>query len=336
MLSTLPKEALLEPPMIMFAPLVSQVTWLDANAIFGDDLIGVLKLDTQDVEGTKATLENLLTFARQFLEATGKNLPEGESLMTENNEPTKRTVKEALKVLDSVSIKTSEGKVELRAEIDGDIFSDLVAPAITAANIAAERMQSSNNLKICALALHNYHYRNGHFPAAFIVDPSGHVRSWRVEILPFIGQAALYEQYRKDEAWDSEANLLVLDAMPEAYRLPGNTEGTNLTPYLAIASPEMGLAPVGEAMLGPSLELDFADGTATTVLLVESSKHVPWTQPIDVEDPARILDTPVWENGTQVAFADGNVQFVATSIDKALLMSLMTRNGNDFIEQYQP
>lgn len=30
--------------------------------------------------------------------------------------------------------------------------------------------------------------------------------SWRVHILPFLGRAALYDQFKKDEPWDSRHN----------------------------------------------------------------------------------------------------------------------------------
>src|SRR5262245_18353187 len=54
------------------------------------------------------------------------------------------------------------------------------------------RMKSSNNLKQIGIAFHNYAETHGEFPNNTF-DPSGNpLLSWRVHILPFIEQDALY------------------------------------------------------------------------------------------------------------------------------------------------
>lgn len=93
----------------------------------------------------------------------------------------------------------------------------------------AERKQRSVNLRRIALALHNYHSANGHFPSPAIVGKDGRpLLSWRVAILPFLelegegvkGTEALYKQFRLDEPWDSPHNKALLSKMPAPYRLP--------------------------------------------------------------------------------------------------------------------
>ena len=97
----------------------------------------------------------------------------------------------------------------------------MLVPAVQQARAAARRVQSQNNLKQIALALHNYHSAYTHFPAQTVLGPDGKtVHSWRVAILPFLNQVDLYKQYQLSEPWDSESNLKVLSQMPPVYRDP--------------------------------------------------------------------------------------------------------------------
>ncbi|NLF67535.1 MAG: DUF1559 domain-containing protein [Candidatus Anammoximicrobium sp.] len=72
------------------------------------------------------------------------------------------------------------------------ILVALLLPAIQAAREAARRMQCSNNVKQIGIALHNFHdtYRN--FPVG-AKNQDG--PNWRVWILPFIEQGAIYDQF---------------------------------------------------------------------------------------------------------------------------------------------
>jgi prepilin-type N-terminal cleavage/methylation domain-containing protein len=84
------------------------------------------------------------------------------------------------------------------------ILIALLLPAVQQAREAARRTQCKNNLKNIGLALHNYHDVYDRFPNVVMsLDTaypgcSGWVRSrghsWRVSILPYIEQAAMYNQ----------------------------------------------------------------------------------------------------------------------------------------------
>ena len=58
---------------------------------------------------------------------------------------------------------------------------------------------SLNNLKQIALAFHNYHDVHKTFPAAVQVGPKNVQHSWRITILPYLGETELYNRYRQDE-----------------------------------------------------------------------------------------------------------------------------------------
>ncbi len=72
------------------------------------------------------------------------------------------------------------------------ILIALLLPAVQAAREAARRAECTNNLKQIGLALHTYHDVNHTFPHGTRC-PIG-APNWRVVILPFMEQRALYEQ----------------------------------------------------------------------------------------------------------------------------------------------
>ena len=99
----------------------------------------------------------------------------------------------------------------------GAIFDAVTAPA----REAAVRAQCTNNEKQIMLAMHNYHDVNGSFPPAFSRGKDGKpLLSWRVLLLPFLDQKALYDQFHLDEAWDSPHNRALVSKMPEVFHCP--------------------------------------------------------------------------------------------------------------------
>lgn len=87
------------------------------------------------------------------------------------------------------------------------ILVALLLPAVQSAREAARRMQCTNNIKQIALAMHNHHDGKGHFPHGVYnyLDGTGSTpapytgyedrRCWFHDILPYIEQQALYDQF---------------------------------------------------------------------------------------------------------------------------------------------
>ena len=118
----------------------------------------------------------------------------------------------------------------------------LLLPAVNSAREASRRMQCSNNLRQIALALHNYHDTYGCFPPAYLADRNGKpMHSWRVLILPFIEQSALYQKYDFSEPWDGPKNSKLLSSMPHVYSCPSVARTaagrSTCTSYLAVVGP---------------------------------------------------------------------------------------------------
>ena len=111
------------------------------------------------------------------------------------------------------------------------ILVALLLPAVQQAREAARRTQCKNNLKQIGIALHSYHDVYKTFPPAYIPDEDGKpMHSWRVLILPFIEQQALYEQYDFNEPWDGPNNSQLANVVISVYQCPSS-------PNPAVASP---------------------------------------------------------------------------------------------------
>jgi WD40 repeat protein len=88
------------------------------------------------------------------------------------------------------------------------------------------RAVNNNNLKMIALAMHNYHDVHNSFPTPY---RQGKGLGWRVHLLPFLEQQPLYRQFKLDEPWDSPHNRMLLSKMPEVFNAPG-TRNDGKTP----------------------------------------------------------------------------------------------------------
>lgn len=185
------------------------------------------------------------------------------------------------------------------------------------------------------LAMHNYHDVNKHFPPAIVIDSaSGVERSWRIELLPYLEQQNLYEQYRKDQPWDSEANKAVLARMPGVFRHPSLPEGTTNTSIFAAVG--KGLVFEKDIHKGTELQ-EITDGSSNTIAIVEANREIPWTKPQDIEfdlSQDKLPELGFVPEGWIVGICDGSVRFVSKSIDLATWKKLLTRAGGEVIDQF--
>jgi hypothetical protein len=206
-------------------------------------------------------------------------------------------------------------------------------PAIRSAGEAARRAQCTGNLKQIAVALQFYHDANDCLPPAAITNKDGRpLLSWRVAVLPYMGSSGLYARFHLDEPWNSPHNFALLGEMPNLYACPSDRAlKPGMTGYQAVVGPETAFTPDFK----PLTFRDFSDGTATTLVVGESRRSVPWTKPedlpFDMSVPLSGLgsDHGYHNNGFNAAFADVSVRFLKSSIDPRVLRALLTRNGND-------
>jgi len=214
----------------------------------------------------------------------------------------------------------------------------LLLPAVQASREAARRMQSSNNLKQLALAMHNFHDTYRGFPAGYSADEDGKaLLSWRVHLLPYLEHLELYNQFHLDEPWDSPNNKALIERMPMVFRSPNSKAEPGKTNYLGISGADgVFVRPQPGERLGAGLA-QITDGTSNTIMIVEASdeRAVIWTQPADLapnaNDPIQGL-TGMRPGGFLASLSDGSVRFIAETIDKAMLKALFTKAGGEVVQ----
>jgi len=190
------------------------------------------------------------------------------------------------------------------------------------------RMQAVRQVREIAFAMHNYHSDHIQLPQAAIFNPEGKpLLSWRVALLPYLGQKQLYEQFKLNEPWDSAHNKPLLTKMPSVFAHPDVDKDptAGLTHYQVFTYParhELGrqynFAPAFS--LDPKFRLSLqqltvADGTSNTVLFAEARQSVPWTKPEDLliaddNDPLPPLGAIPTGDDFLAAFGDGSVRLI--------------------------
>jgi LSD1 subclass zinc finger protein len=188
----------------------------------------------------------------------------------------------------------------------------LIFPAIGRVQNAAQRAQTTNNMKQVSLGIINYADTNmGRLPTPKMLREPQMVQSvelsWRVAILPYVEQPALFNRFDRQSAWDSPANQLLMNPMPVTYEdllRDEGKKGTN-TRFQYFTGPGT-LWPTNEKKRFPA---DFPDGTSNTFLFVEADNPVPWSKPADIAiQPGQSLPLP--KDRFLAACADGSVHTV--------------------------
>jgi Protein of unknown function (DUF1559) len=199
-----------------------------------------------------------------------------------------------------------------------------------------------DRFKKIGLAIHNYESANRVLPPGKEGrDENGKsYLSWRVHILPYLGQVELYKQFRLKEPWDSEHNLKLLKQMPDVYKIGSNGMDSleNIKPgYTSF------LAPVGEGTIfggqKPRKFAEVSDGLSNTIWLVEVKAGLakPWTAPedfaFDAENPGLGLEAILSERPTFLCgMGDGSVTQLPLSLPAKTILDLYQMNDGNVID----
>jgi hypothetical protein len=227
----------------------------------------------------------------------------------------------------------------------GAVVTALLVPAVQTGHTSASRETCKKNLKQIGLALHNYHEKYECYPPAYIADTQGRpMHSWRVLILPFLGEQALYDQYRFTEPWDGPHNSVLRKQPLAAFncasenRKNGRTEST-MTSYVAVIGPETAWPGDQSVSIG-----DIADGTSATLLVVEvRDSGIHWMEPRDLNilQMAPTINAKAGQGissvhlgGAYVLKCDGSVRFVIDSMPGSQLRALLTRAGGETVGEF--
>ncbi len=210
------------------------------------------------------------------------------------------------------------------------------------------------NLSQINKALNDYEADHEMFPPSAIQTEGNPPHSWRVAILPYLGEQELYDSYHFDEPWDSEHNRTLLARMPKVYRSPLDKADSTNTSYFGMVNkrrhvipfaeyeksdsevrywfPGDKAVPIGLSFFGKNEGVPIScmhDGLANIIALVEARQPIPWTKPADLvfnfDDPSAIGEIPTWfPNGWYVAYGDGKVDFVRSKMKPTHLRNLFS------------
>lgn len=188
--------------------------------------------------------------------------------------------------------------------------------------------QSVGKMRKIVLATHNYLDAEGSFPPAFrTADDGSPLLSWRVLILPYLGEQELYDQFHLDEPWSSEHNLKLAKQVPTVYQSLAVDKLGNKTRFVA----PYGSTAIAEK--GATIP-DIIDGTSCTIAVMEvkPERAVIWTQPdkfpVDQDD----LITKIVEEGATgfwTVYCDSSAQYISREIElQSLKWLMMIDDGN--------
>jgi hypothetical protein len=232
--------------------------------------------------------------------------------------------------------KVSGSRVTLSLSQPGAMHAvALLCSSILERTARVERSSPGTNFQQILIAFYNYHDAIGTFPAHAIYSKDGKpLLSWRVALLPYVGENDLYKEFHLDEPWDSLHNKKLIARMPKVYRSPKIKDPRpGLTTYLAPINKAFVFTGTKEGIRFPK---DIPDGTSHTAIIVDVNDEtgVPWTKPadliVDEKNPWKGL-LGHYPSFVLVGMADGTVVPVPKTLKASTLWAIFTRAGGEVI-----
>ena len=326
-------------PFQSFRSLPDEIESASLRMSFTKQESNYLKLNATDEEaGEKVmqTMEQALSMGRGMLMSTIanelSNQPELMNALEAYDDRAGDKIEEMLKPeLEgrTLTFKGGGDQAQLSNVAVVGTLVGMLLPAVQQVRGAARRTQSMNNMRQICLASLNYESAYMKFPSNIVDEDGKPLLSWRVAILPFIEQNALYNEFHLDEPWDSDHNIKLLDRMPASFRSP-NVDSDTKTVYLGFEG-EGTMQDPDEKKLGFG---DITDGSSNTILAVEANENaaIEWSKPQDLELDKDRPGKDVGDlrpGGFNVVLCDGSVHFVSSDIDGETLINLILRaDGN--------
>ena len=197
-----------------------------------------------------------------------------------------------------------------------------------------------NQIRQISLAMQNYAASNMHFPPAYIADETGKpMHSWRVLILPYIEQKALYDQYSFDEPWNGPNNSKLHDIIVPGFQCPSahrSEQGFNSSYMLMTGK--------GTAFDGDNETAfpDIADGSSNTVMIVEvANSDTHWMEPVDISldealarftDKSKVKDCCNHAGTINVSLMDGSTHVIDLPVSPKDLKAIATIDGGEIVD----
>ena len=261
--------------------------------------------------------------------------PEPEDLLApRTSQPATSTDGGAIIVL----LMTLGGMGLLIAFVVGLVVMSIPRPQL--AQSSARQQACAGNLQLIGAAMLKYHEDHGSFPPAFIAGADGKPKhSWRVLLLPYLGEHALYQRYDMSLQWDQ--NSWQVQPMPAVYHCPDDSfsNRANETSYMLVTGP----GTIFDGEKTTRLE-DITDGPQNTILLVEvAASNQNWLEPKDLDRQtlnlaintggAREVGSYHDAGGAHAVMADGSIRWLDNLTSAQLLNALLTIDADDQVEE---
>ncbi|MBX7165512.1 MAG: DUF1559 domain-containing protein [Pirellulales bacterium] len=197
--------------------------------------------------------------------------------------------------------------------------------------LTQQEVACRDRLEQIGQALRAYHAEYDQFPPAVVFAPDGRpMHSWRVLILPYLEEQALYKQYHLDEPWDGPRNKLLTAKMPVAYGCPSDPASyRGQTSYVAVVGADTAWPQDGVMRLR---NRPAAIGGKLLVVEVESS-GIFWLQPADfrrellskrINDPQGAGIRSLHLDGANAVLVDGSIKHLPTTLSEQELAELLS------------
>ncbi len=218
----------------------------------------------------------------------------------------------------------------------------LSMPSTQLAQATAKQQACAGNLARIGQAMLDYHDDHGHFPPAYIAAADGTPRhSWRVLLLPYLGENALYRNYDMSSSWDNPQHAWQVSPMPDIYHCPDDTFSNSSieTSYLVVS----GQGCVFDGAKTTQLS-DITDGPGNTILLVEvAACSQNWLEPKDLDratvplalnsGAAREIGSYHPAGGAHAVMADGTVRWLGNLTSSQVLNALLSIDAGDTVAE---
>ncbi len=202
------------------------------------------------------------------------------------------------KVLDTVKSKVAGRQVEATIEVTRE--------AAEQSGLAAGEVQMLNNQRQAVLGMHNYESAFNSLPFHAQKNQSDEI-SWRVRVLPVLGQKELYDRFDLNQPWDSPENLKLLQEMP----MPPVFGGSDVIEQMGKTT---NLCWVKTGVIGLA---DIKNGMANTICFVQSDRSVNWTENNDVTPADVVAQFQALKPGEYLiaTFYDGHTKKIPAETD---------------------
>lgn len=224
------------------------------------------------------------------------------------------------------------------------ILIALLLPAVQQAREAARRTQCKNNLKQLGLALHNYHDTHSKFPLgqSWIEGASSwHGHGVFVDLLPYIDQAPLYNQWVMTVSYDNGQNQTARRTKLAAYKCPSDLAYPGAEPgvnYAGCGGASVNIWNNDSNGVFPKRVSagirDILDGTSNVIAFSEILTGDNSQSGVTDSDIVRVATAPAFANQDFITQAEIATAAAACDAANPTAEASLSQNGRDWTSPY--